>query len=114
MTTTSGPIQVRCARSSGTRIEVWRSVDFGDEQTAPWVTVCEHGSICEHDTRELAVAWASVPEQWCETGCRHAVAGRRCVTCGSTKTDFHGDMWACVTCGDEWACTCSDCLGETG
>lgn len=60
------------ARSTGTVVEVWRSADFGDEQTAPYVTVCEHGSICEHGTRALAMSWSAAPEIWCETGCRSA------------------------------------------
>ena len=72
-------IKVARARSTGTVVEVWRSVDFGDEQTpgANWVTVCEHGSICEHATRALALSWSAAPEEWCEQGCREAADARR-------------------------------------
>jgi hypothetical protein len=91
----AGPIKSARARSSGTLVQVWRSVDFGDEQSAPWVTVCEHGSICEHDTRKLALDLSAAPEEWCETGCRHAAEGRKCPGCGSKRMDFHGDNWIC-------------------
>jgi hypothetical protein len=74
--TTHGPVKRARARSTGTIVEVWRSIDFGDEQSADWVTVCEHGSICEHETRALALAFSAAPEEWCETGCRDAFDSR--------------------------------------
>lgn len=108
-TLTAMPIKRARARSTGTLVEVWRSDDFGDEQSAPYVTVCEHGSICEHDTRAMALSWSAAPEEWCETGCRHSAYQRaRCSTCLG-QLNWAEDAWICSRCGDEFACPCDDC-----
>lgn len=87
----SQPIKRSRARSTGTLVEVWRSEDFGDEQTAPYITVCEHSSLCEHDTRALAVAWAAEPQMWCENGCQEAFEAK-------AKSTPTMDVW-CPHCG---------------
>jgi hypothetical protein len=100
-----GCVKISKARSSGTVVEVWEpSTVSGDPG---WATVCEHGSICHHETRALAFAHSAAPEEWCETGCRHAVEGKHCPGCSSNRMDFHGDNWICMACGDEWPCNCS-------
>lgn len=102
----SDRIKFARAQSTGTLVEVWRPLSISDDPG--WVTVCEHSSICHHETRALAISFSAAPEEWCETGCRHAAEGKRCLGCGSTRMDFHGDMWSCAGCGDEWACYCSE------
>lgn len=114
MTTITAPpegrVQQRRARSSGTLVEVWRPGTVSDDPG--WVTLCEHASICHHDTRELAVSHAAAPEGWCETGCRHAAYQRDgCATCGG-KLDWADDSWICLGCGNEFQCPCYDCEPE--
>lgn len=58
-------IQDRVSRSKGVRVlvEYLPSADEG----SPWQTTCvEHGGVCSHTTRRLAVSFAAVPEEWCE------------------------------------------------
>lgn len=100
-----GCVKISRARVSGTIVEVWEPGTISDDPG--WVTVCEHSSICHHQTRELAIAFSAAPQEWCETGCRHAVEGKSCPGCGSKRMDFHGDNWICMSCGDEWPCNCS-------
>lgn len=38
-----------------------------DTSGGRWQTVCEeHGSICSHDTLEIASTFGPCPEEWCE------------------------------------------------
>lgn len=60
------------ARSTGTLVEVIDNRDGSFDAGDPngWFTVCvEHGGVCSHETRALALAWKAEPEMWCE-GCR--------------------------------------------
>jgi hypothetical protein len=59
-----GLVQSTRARSTGTVIEVLDRRDDGEG----WETICvDHGGVCTHDTRALAVSFASAPEEWCPT-----------------------------------------------
>lgn len=63
-------VQRRTARSSGATVAVIdnRDQEFMDDDL-PWCTVCEtHGRLVGHDTRSLAISWASAPEEWCNDG----------------------------------------------
>ncbi|HEX6940624.1 MAG TPA: hypothetical protein VF158_14500 [Longimicrobiales bacterium] len=66
----AGCVQMRRARSTGCLVGVYYAPEAGmddDEGRAPWSTVCEeHGHVCAHETRALAVAHAAAPEGWCE------------------------------------------------
>lgn len=64
----TGVVQRRRARSSGTTVEI---IDTDEETTfdsagGRWVTICEHGYLCNHQTRVLAGSFAAAPEEWCE------------------------------------------------
>lgn len=64
------------ARSTGTEVEVYdtRHPDnVFDTEGGRWVTICEHGSLVNHDTLALARWFASAPDVWCED-CRPATA----------------------------------------
>lgn len=72
----TAPVKTSRARSTHTTVEVWRSADYGLDLAdgGSWVTVCvEHGNNVQHQTRALAIAWASSPETWCAT-CQEASA----------------------------------------
>jgi hypothetical protein len=33
----------------------------------PWETICcDHGGVCSHETRKVAEAFLSHPDEWCE------------------------------------------------
>jgi hypothetical protein len=60
-------LQRRLARSTGTHVivEDVRDQPYDD---LGWATVCEeHGGLCTHPTRALALAWAPHPDEWCPT-----------------------------------------------
>jgi hypothetical protein len=58
-------IQSRKARATGTVVDVVYAPDADPAQ--PWETICaEHGGVCSHQTRALAMAWAPHPDEWCE------------------------------------------------
>lgn len=58
-------IQDRIARSNGVRVIV-EYLPSADEEN-PWQTTCsEHGGVCSHTTRALALSHAALPEGWCE------------------------------------------------
>ncbi len=60
-------VQSRVARSTGFRVDVIDGRDRGEG----WETICcEHGGVCSHDSRALAVSFAACPEEWCED-CMH-------------------------------------------
>lgn len=66
-------IQERTARATGTVVQVVDNRDGGfDAADLGWFTVCvDHGGVCSHPTRKLAVDWPPVPDQWCPD-CQHA------------------------------------------
>lgn len=57
----------RRARATGTvvvLVDRGRSEGYGDWR---WETICaDHGGVCSHETRALAEAWLSHPDEWCE------------------------------------------------
>lgn len=57
----------RRARATGTVVALvdrGGSDGYGDWR---WETICvEHGGVCSHETRKLAEAWLSHPDEWCE------------------------------------------------
>lgn len=57
------------ARSTGTTVVLLDGIDAElDTSGGRWQTVCDpHGTVCSHDTHDLARSFMSVPEQWCET-----------------------------------------------
>lgn len=62
-------ISERKSRATGTVVQVIDNRD-GEFDTNveenPWYTVCvDHGGVCSHMTRALAVDFAPVPDQWC-------------------------------------------------
>jgi hypothetical protein len=70
-----GVVQRRRTRSTGTTVEV---LDLRTYPTPPsdeadggrWLTICdEHGGNVQHETRALAISWASDPATWCD-GCQ--------------------------------------------
>jgi hypothetical protein len=64
-----------------------------DTEAGRWQTVCEdHGSICSHRTFDIARAFATCPEEWCED-CREAE--HRCPQCGSTYSVFYAGRERC-------------------
>lgn len=66
----------RKARSTGTRVYLNdRRADEGGHPAQPWETICEdHGGVCSHETKALALAFLSHPEEWCED-CMYAGRG---------------------------------------
>lgn len=39
----------------------------GDGNSDRWETICsEHGTVCSHETREVATAFMAEPTTWCE------------------------------------------------
>ena len=57
-------IESRRRRQTGTTVDVV----YGLDGNPGWWNVCvEHGGICEHETRALAMSFASVPIEWCPT-----------------------------------------------
>jgi hypothetical protein len=65
-------IQSRKACSTGTLISV--TFEPGEDPQARWQTTCvDHGECVGHETRKLAVSWASEPEGWC-SACAVTVA----------------------------------------
>lgn len=74
---TLSPIKTRKSRSTGATVHLFDNRDGsyeeeGYEQPGPpaegkWVTECEtHGNYCLHESRRLATAFLSCPEEWCE------------------------------------------------
>lgn len=64
----AGCVTLRRARSTGTLVGLYRSLEAGLESDPdyPWSTVCEdHGGIVCHATRALATQGLSHPEEWC-------------------------------------------------
>ena len=62
-------IQERKARATGTVVQV--VFDAVADPVQPWETICvEHGGVCSHQTRALAMGWAPHPDEWCED-CMH-------------------------------------------
>jgi hypothetical protein len=60
----------RVNRQTRTVIETARDDFLG------WITICvDHGYVCEHPTRALAIGWAAEPRVWCE-GCQRVVDQR--------------------------------------
>lgn len=76
MTTETGIRIAYAARSRfvGTFVEVIdnRNGSYSHDGE-PWLTVCEHGYICSHRTRAIAMHHRSRPDGWCER-CRAIVA----------------------------------------
>lgn len=67
----------RRARATGTTVQLIDRGDgggsdgWGDWRDWRWETICvEHGRVCSHETRKLAEAWLSHPDEWCED-CMH-------------------------------------------
>jgi hypothetical protein len=61
-------IQTRRSRQTGTLVEVIDDRDGSFGSGGSWATVCvDHGGICSHDTRALALDFAPVPNEWCPT-----------------------------------------------
>lgn len=60
-----GIVIERRARATGTVVWLEYAPDADPDQ--PWMTVCrDHGGVCSHETRALATAWLSHPDEWCE------------------------------------------------
>ena len=74
-----GIVLYRKARSTGTHVGLYRSVEAGIEPdpATPWSTVCEeHGGVVCYATRQNAESYLSHPEQWCPV-CQENAGGRR-------------------------------------
>ena len=57
--------EIKRTRQTGTGVVV-EYLPYADEQM-PWQTTCvTHGGVCCHETRALAMSFASVPGEWCE------------------------------------------------
>jgi len=59
-------IQTRKTHQTGTVVDL---VDRGsnDDGGGRWETICvDHGTVCSHETRALAVRFAPSPLDWCE------------------------------------------------
>lgn len=55
----------RRSRATGTLVQL--VFNSGADETQPWETICvDHGGVCSHETRALAVAWLAHPDEWCE------------------------------------------------
>ena len=55
----------RRARATGTLVAL--VYNYGADPDQPWETICiDHGGVCSHETRSLATAWLSHPDEWCE------------------------------------------------
>lgn len=64
----AGIVLYRKARSTGTHVGLYKSVEAGIETDPeyPWSTVCEpHGGVVCHETRKKAESFLSHPEEWC-------------------------------------------------
>lgn len=72
----SSAVQSRRNRETGTTVIVFdldapgapldRDDGFGNTCEWRWMTLCDdHGRLCTHPTRELAVSHASLPSGWC-------------------------------------------------
>ena len=65
-------VQQRKSRRTGATIQVLDNREqqhftWDDDVPEKWWTVCvDHGFTCSHQTRQLAVAWASEPQMWCD------------------------------------------------
>lgn len=69
-------VQERRNRETGTLILVVdRGLDDFERDLAReqgiewnrWETICaDHGTVCSHQTRALAVSFSAVPSEWCE------------------------------------------------
>lgn len=55
----------RKCHATGTVVALMYSYEADPVQ--PWETVCtDHGGVCSHETRQVAKAWLSHPDEWCE------------------------------------------------
>lgn len=55
----------RVCRATGTRVALVYNLDANPDQ--PWETICcDHGGVCSHETRKVAEAFLSHPDEWCE------------------------------------------------
>lgn len=64
-TTTTRLIQSHRCRLTGTVVDV--VFDSYADPDQPWETICvDHGTVCSHPTRALAVSHAADPTGWCE------------------------------------------------
>jgi len=61
-------VRVTRARSVGSLVALIDNRSEGYEiQGAAWQTQCiTHGYDCGHDSKHVAVSWASAPEEWCD------------------------------------------------
>lgn len=64
-----GVIKVSRARSTGVIVFAVDGERFGVDTNygaEPFSTICdEHGGVCSHTTKTVALSWLSAPEQWC-------------------------------------------------
>jgi hypothetical protein len=70
--------QHRTARSSGVAVELYDTAqpeNVFDPGGGRWVTICEHGSLVNHEHLDTARSFASAPEVWCDE-CTKAAAER--------------------------------------
>jgi hypothetical protein len=55
----------RRARATGTMVALSYSPSADEAQ--PWETIClDHGGVCCHETRAVAMGWLAHPDEWCE------------------------------------------------
>ena len=57
------------ARSSGAVVDIYDTShphNVFDPEGGRWVTICEHGSLVNHETLATARYFAPSPESWCE------------------------------------------------
>lgn len=60
-------IQTRRTRQTGTVVDVIDRRD-DDDGGGCWETICvDHGTVCSHETRALALYFAPSPLDWCES-----------------------------------------------
>lgn len=71
--------QATRARSTGVVVELFDTTqpeNVFDPDGGRWVTICEHGSLVNHDTLAHARYFAPAPEAWCEA-CQAIIAARQ-------------------------------------
>lgn len=70
--------QATKARSSGAVVELYDTTqpeNVFDPDGGRWVTICEHGSLVNHETLATARSFAAAPEVWCEE-CQSIIADK--------------------------------------